>query len=135
VPCAPEFLLAPPKSYCPAHVSPSRLQWPFTCVELQTFPLRWQWYILAAPVDAAAFTILRSGHLPDPPFDGLPGHPDIPHLAHSCDESYRLWRHSDLTLPELKFPTAIFPGYKMSIDCLPDLLMGRNASTRFLNLL
>jgi hypothetical protein len=81
------------------------------------FPLRWQWYVLAAPVDAAAFTILRSGHLPDPPFDGLPGHPDIPHLAHSCNESYRLWRHSDLTLPQLKFPAAIFPGYKMSKDC------------------
>jgi hypothetical protein len=40
------------------------------------FPLCRQWYLQAAPADAAVFVMFRSGHYPEPTLDGLQGPPD-----------------------------------------------------------
>jgi hypothetical protein len=50
--------------------------------------------LTAAPADAAVLAMLRSGHLPDPPLEGLPGYPcsqgpDNPYTDSTCT-----WCHS-----------------------------------------
>jgi hypothetical protein len=50
------------------------------------FPLCGQWYLQNAPVDAAILALTWSGHLPGPPFNGLPDSPVSPDLVYS----YRL---------------------------------------------
>jgi hypothetical protein len=51
---------------------------PLACRAHRPFPLGRQWYLQAAPADAAVFAMFRCGHLPEPNLDGLHGPPDSP---------------------------------------------------------
>jgi hypothetical protein len=71
---------------------------PLACRTHKPFPICWQWYLQAASADAAVFAMHRSGHVPDPTLDGLPGPPDSPAPANHHTDFACLWCHSEVTL-------------------------------------
>jgi hypothetical protein len=60
-----------------------------------------QWYLQSAPADAAVLDMLCSGHLPEPPLNGLPGHLDSPAPTNPYTSFICTWCHSDMMPPKV----------------------------------
>jgi hypothetical protein len=72
---------------------------PLACKTHKPFPFCRQWYLQAAPTDAALFAMFQSGHLPEPNLDGLHDPPDSPASATPHTDSTCPWCRSKVTLP------------------------------------
>jgi hypothetical protein len=100
----PKSLLAPQgpsTQHCPGYVCQQTFDHgsPLARRTKESFPICRQWYLQAAPADAAVLSMFRSCHLSEPPLDGLPGPLDTPAPANPCIDFACTWCHSDITPP------------------------------------
>jgi hypothetical protein len=73
------------------------------------FTLCRQFYLQAAPADAAVLATFHSAHLPDPSLHGLPSHPDSQATATPCTDFTCTWCHSEVTPPEVFYSARNLP--------------------------